>query len=146
MKIIIASDHAGFKLKEYIKNRLISQNHEVKDIGCFTDDPVDYPKYAFEVARRVANGEFERGILFCGSGLGMCIAANRIIGIRATVCYDSITARLSREHNDCNILCLGGRLIDEKRAEEIVDVWLNTPFAGGRHENRIKQIDAEASR
>jgi len=140
MKIAIGSDHAGFALKERLKNYLIKLNYEVKDFGTHSEESVDYPDIAFEVSRDVSNGKFDRGILICGTGIGMCIAANKVVGIRAAICWDERTAKLSRKHNDSNILCLGGRILDEEEALKIVDVWLTTEFEGGRHLRRIKKI------
>ena len=143
MKIAIGSDHGGFELKEKIRNLVIELGHEVKDMGCYSPDPVDYPVYGREVAESVAFGRYERGILICGTGIGMSIAANRIPGVRATLCHELLTARMSREHNDSNVLCMGGRVIGPGLAEEMVKVWLTTPFAGGRHSRRISMIDSE---
>ena len=143
MKIAIGSDHGGFELKEKIRNMVIELGHEVKDMGCYSPDPVDYPVYGREVAESVAFGRYERGILICGTGIGMSIAANRIPGVRATLCHELLTARMSREHNDSNVLCMGGRVIGPGLAEEMVKVWLTTPFGGGRHSRRISMIDSE---
>jgi ribose 5-phosphate isomerase B len=142
MKIAIGSDHGGFELKEKIRSLLIELGHEVLDLGCYSPDPVDYPIQGRKVAKSVASGHCERGILVCGTGIGMSIVANRIPGIRATVCHDLFTARMSREHNDSNILCMGGRVIGPGLAEEMVKVWLMTPFKGGRHSRRINMIDS----
>ncbi len=144
MKILIASDHGGYRLKETIKEILIRKGFDVADAGCESEESVHYPVFAIDVAEKIAEGKYDRGILFCGSGIGMSIVANRVKGIRAALCFDPLTAQLSREHNDSNILCLGGRIIGPKMAEEIVLKWLETPFLGGRHEERIKMIDAEA--
>jgi ribose 5-phosphate isomerase B len=140
MKVAIGSDHAGFMLKERLKKHLIKLNYEVKDFGTHSKESVDYPDIAFEVARDVSKGKFDRGILICGTGIGMCIAANKVVGIRAALCWDERTAELSRKHNDSNILCLGGRILGEEEAMKIVDVWLTTKFEGGRHLRRIKKI------
>jgi ribose 5-phosphate isomerase B len=142
MKIAIGSDHGGFELKKKIRSLLIELGHEVLDLGCYSPDPVDYPIQGRKVAKSVASGQCERGILVCGTGIGMSIVANRIPGIRATVCHDLFTARMSREHNDSNILCMGGRVIGPGLAEEMVKVWLMTPFKGGRHSRRINMIDS----
>jgi ribose 5-phosphate isomerase B len=139
MKIAIGSDHAGFELKEKIKNHL--KNHECKDFGAYTDESVDYPDYALKVAESVSNQKHEKGILICGSGIGMSMAANKVPNIRAAVCYTTEGARLSREHNNANVLCLGSRMTDEKTAKKIVDVWLKTEFAGGRHSRRVNKIN-----
>jgi RpiB/LacA/LacB family sugar-phosphate isomerase len=144
MKILIASDHGGYRLKETIKEILVKKGFDVADAGCESEESVHYPVFAADVAENVASGKYDRGILVCGSGIGMSIVANRVKGVRAALCFDPLTAQLSREHNDSNILCLGGRIIGPKIAEEIVFKWLGTPFLGGRHEERIKMIDAEA--
>lgn len=140
MKIAIASDHAGFEMKEQIKNFLKDLGHEAKDYGTFEKASVDYPDLALKVSEAVAKNESERGILFCGTGLGMSIAANKVPGIRATLCYDKNTAELSRKHNDANILTLGARIIELNQAKEIVYVWLKTEFEGERHSKRIEKI------
>ncbi len=141
MPICLGSDHAGFDLKEHVKEFLKTLGHEFIDVGCYSTDSVDYPEFARKVALSVASGECEKGILVCGTGLGMSMAANRVPGIRAALCYGVLTARLSRQHNNSNLLCLGGRMIGPTMAEEIIKTWLTTEFEGGRHENRIKQID-----
>jgi ribose 5-phosphate isomerase B len=140
MRVAIASDHAGFELKEKIKKFLKELNHEYEDFGTHSNESVDYPDYALKVAESVAKKEFERGILICGSGIGMSIAANKIPGIRAALCHSVEMAKLSREHNDANVLTLGARIIDEATAKEIVKVWLSTEFLGNRHLRRINKI------
>jgi ribose 5-phosphate isomerase B len=143
MKIGIGSDHAGFEYKERIKQLLCELGHEVRDFG--TDSaatPVDYPYYIRPVAEAVARGEMERGVVLGGSGNGEAMVANRVRGVRCALCWNLETARLSREHNDANVLSLGQRMLPADLALEIVKVWLNTPFAGGRHERRIREIDA----
>ncbi|NIA08320.1 MAG: ribose 5-phosphate isomerase B [Nitrospiraceae bacterium] len=144
MRIAIASDHGGFELKEKILSLLIGLGHEVQDMGCYSLDSVDYPLQACKVAKSVASGQYDRGILICGTGIGMSIAANRIPSIRAALCHDIFTARMSREHNDSNVLCMGGRVTGPGLAEEMVKIWLKTPFKGGRHERRICMIDSES--
>ena len=142
MKIIICSDHGGLDLKEACKAHLEGLSRwEVTDAGVLNRNPADYPKVAHKVAQGVAKEEYQRGILICGTGLGMGIVANRYKGVRAGVCHNLFTARLSRQHNDANILVMGGRVIGEGIALEMVDLFLNTPFDGGRHELRINQID-----
>lgn len=141
MQIIIGSDHAGFGLKERIKNFLCECRHEVEDVGTFSRDSVDYPKYAFKVAESVVNGKAERGILVCGSGVGMCMAANRIKGVRAANAVEPFTAKMSRRHNDSNVLCVGERLTGEEMALEIVRIWLEEPFEGERHKERVRMLD-----
>jgi ribose 5-phosphate isomerase B len=141
MKFIIGSDHAGYALKEQVKEILDTRGYAVEDVGCHSEDSVDYPRFGREVAARVASGEFSRGCLICGSGLGMCMMANRFRGVRAALCNDLYSAILSRRHNNANILVMGGRLIGSELAREIVTTWLTTPFEGGRHERRVCQLD-----
>lgn len=140
MKIAIAADHAGFRLKEKIIGRLRDTGHETIDRGTNSTDSVDYPEYAIEVANLVVTGAAERGILICGTGLGMCIVANKVDGIRAVGPADVYQAEMSRRHNDANVLCLGERTMEEGVAFDIIDVWLKTPFEGGRHAERLDQI------
>jgi ribose 5-phosphate isomerase B len=146
MKIMIACDHAGLELKEKLVRHLKKLGLDVNDIGTHDTSPVDYPQYAAQVARAVASGEAERGILVCGSGIGMCMTANRFIGVRAVQVSEPFSARMSRSHNDSNILCLGGRFVGEAMAFEITDVWLNEPFEGGRHQKRVDLIDGLAGK
>jgi len=141
MKVIIGCDHAGFSLKTQVKALLENLGHTVEDAGCHSEDSVDYPVYGKVVATGVAKGEFAKGILICGSGLGMSMVANRFPGVRAALCNDLYSALLSRQHNDANVLVMGGRLIGGDLAEEIVRTWLTTEFEGGRHEGRIAQLD-----
>jgi len=138
MKIALASDHAGFELKEKIKEFLT--DHQVIDFGPVNLDSMDYPDTGFKAAEAVSNGDCERGILICGSGLGMSIVANKVPGIRAALCQTKQFAELSRRHNDSNILILSGRFISEYLAKEIMDVWFNTEFEGGRHQKRLDKI------
>ncbi|MEF3244973.1 MAG: ribose 5-phosphate isomerase B [Caldisericaceae bacterium] len=146
MKIAIGSDHAGFRLKEIVKNFLLTEGFEVEDVGTFTEESVDYPDYAFKVASLVSSGEYPFGILICGTGIGMSISANKVKGIRAALCNDLFTARFSREHNDANILCMGGRVVGEEVAKEIVKTFLSSTFQGGRHKRRVDKIsDYESS-
>lgn len=140
MKIAIGSDHGGFHLKEHIKQCLQSKGIEVLDFGTFTEESVDYPDIAEKVGLAVAAGEPKRGILICGTGIGISIAANKIHGIRAALCADVFSALMSREHNDANILCLGERTLGVANAEMIVDAWLNGEFQGGRHAIRTEKI------
>lgn len=142
MRIAIGSDHAGFAYKEMIRRALSDQGHEVSDFGTNSEEPVDYPIYIRPVAEAVAQGEYERGIVLGGSGNGEAMVANRVRGIRCAVCWNRESARLARAHNDSNIVSLGQRLISRDEALEIVRVWLETPFDGGRHARRIAQIDA----
>jgi ribose 5-phosphate isomerase B len=141
MKIIVGCDHGGLELKEKVIPRLKALSHQVEDVGTNSLESVDYPYYAVKVAEAVASGEAERGILICGSGLGMCMAANRVPGARAAQVSDPYAAKMSRRHNDANILCLGGRFLGQDLAMEIVDTWLNEPFEGGRHQRRVDLID-----
>ena len=141
MKIAIASDHAGFAYKERIKQRLAESGHEVRDFGTTSESPVDYPLVIRPAAEAVARGEYERGIVLGGSGNGEAIVANKIRGIRCALCWSEQTARWARQHNDANMLALGQRTIDEATALRCVEVWLATPFEGGRHLQRIRQIE-----
>lgn len=144
MKIAIAADHAGKELKSYIIDFLTLSNHHVLDYGVASDSTtsVDYPDYADIVASEVSAGRCERGILICGTGIGMCVAANKFPGVRAAVVDDEFTARTSRTHNDTNILCLGSRTINYQRAIDFVKIWLSTDCEEGRHRNRINKITA----
>ncbi len=139
-KICISSDHAGYKLKEHIKINLIKKEVPIIDLGPFEIKSVDYPDYAKKVARRVSAKRSDVGILVCGSGTGMAISANKIKGIRAAVCYNNKSTRLSREHNNANIIALGSRLTNKNEAMKIIKIFLNTKFQGGRHLRRVKKI------
>jgi ribose 5-phosphate isomerase B len=139
--IILGSDHAGFDLKEKVKRALERLGVPYEDVGTHGPESVDYPDFAHRVAAAVETGRYARGIVVCGTGLGVSMAANRHPGVRAAVAYDEETARLSREHNDANILALGGRSLDHALAERILEVWLKTPFAGGRHARRVARIE-----
>ena len=143
MKIGIGSDHAGFRYKESIRAYLVEQGHEVVDFGTDSEAPVDYPLFIRPVALAVARHEVERGIVLGGSGNGEAMCANRIKGVRCALCWDSETARLARQHNDANMISLGQRLLTKAEALEIVQVWLNTPFEGGRHVRRIQLLDID---
>jgi len=145
VRIAIGADHAGFLLKEHVKATLQRLGHHVDDRGTHTPESVDYPPICLDVARRVADGRVERGIVMGGSGQGEQIAANKVPGIRAALCNDLHTARLSRQHNDANVLSMGGRIVAFDLADEIVTLWLSTSFDGGRHQRRIDQI-SEAER
>src|SRR5438874_10466930 len=138
--VAVGADHAGFPLKQHLKEWLVVEGHRVVDAGTNSSDSVDYPDYAAAVARAVSAGEAERGLLVCGTGIGMAIAANKVSGIRAGVCADVETARLSRQHNDLNVLALAGRATSEDGAVAIVRAWLETPFGGGRHERRLAKV------
>ena len=141
MKIGIASDHGGFELKEYLKEYLKKSGIEVSDFGTNSEEPVDYPIYGERCARAVANAEVERGIVCCGTGIGISIAANKVAGIRCALCTDENMARLSRQHNNANVLALGGRTTSNEEAQKILDAWLITEFEGGRHQRRIDMIE-----
>ncbi len=138
--IALGCDHGGFALKEAIKSHLDERGVAYEDFGTHTSDSVDYPRFAYMVARAVASGVCESGVLCCGTGIGISIAANKVAGVRAAVCHNAFTAEMTRRHNDANILCLGGRILETKEALEMVDVFLDTPFDGGRHSKRIEQI------
>jgi ribose 5-phosphate isomerase B len=141
MNIAIGSDHAGFRYKETLKNRLAALGHTVHDFGTFSPEPCDYPTFIRPVAQAVARGEFERGIVLGGSGNGEAIVANRVRGVRCTLCWNTETARLGRAHNDSNCLSIGERTVSEAEALAILETWLTTPFEGGRHQRRIELID-----
>lgn len=141
MKIALGTDHAGYKLKEAVKALLVSLGHEPVDFGTFNEEPVDYPKFVRPAAEAVARGECERGIVFGGSGNGEAMSANKVRGVRCALCWSEESARLSRQHNDANVLSLGQRLVPETLALAIVRVWLTTEFEGGRHAQRIAQLD-----
>ena len=141
MRVAVGSDHAGFPLKEALVYFLGQQNVDLKDFGAYSPDSVDYPDIGFQVAEAVANGEFDRGILICGTGIGMSITANKVPGIRAALCKDMYCALMAREHNDANILCLGSRTTEEKTAFDITRTFLATDFSGEeRHTKRIRKI------
>ncbi|GAA4720668.1 ribose 5-phosphate isomerase B [Brevibacillus fulvus] len=142
MRVAIAADHGGYKLKEEIKTLLEQMNISYEDFGCECEVSVDYPDYALPVAEKVAAGEFDRGILICGTGIGMTIAANKVPGVRCALVHDTFSARATREHNDSNILAMGERVIGPGLAFDIVKIWLETEFSGGRHERRIEKIKA----
>lgn len=137
MRIALASDHAAYSLKEQIKAYLLTQNIDVKDFGSFSEESADYPLFAYNAAKAVSNGEFEFGILLCGSGQGMQMTANKIWNIRAALCQSAEMAKITRQHNDANVLTLGSRFNDFETSVEIVDAFINTPFEGGRHQRRI---------
>lgn len=140
MKVALASDHGGINIRKEIASLLEELGIEYVDFGCDCTTSVDYPDYALPVAEKVAKGEFDKGILICGTGIGMCIAANKVKGIRAALVHDSFSARATREHNDSNILTMGERVIGPGLAKEIAEIWLTGEFQGGRHTNRINKI------
>ncbi len=142
MKIAIGTDHGGIILKQSVIDALESLNIEYKDFGTFSEESCDYPDYAQAVAEAVASGEYDKGIILCGTGIGISIAANKVKGIRAAVVTNEFTARACAAHNDANILSLGGRVITPQQAADLVKVWLATPFEGGRHTNRLNKIKA----
>ncbi len=141
MKVVIASDHAGFTMKESLKLLLQSLQYEVTDLGTNSEESVDYPDFAKKVGAAVSIHKAEMGVLICGSGIGMCMAANRFKGVRAVVLNDEFDAEMSRKHNDANVACFGARKITEDSARKFLKIWLNTKFEGGRHERRVKNID-----
>ena len=144
MKIAAGADHGGFALKQAVVRRLRSQGHEVVDVGTDSEEvSVDYPDFGHKVATMVAGGEAERGILCCGTGLGICMTANRHAGVRAADCFTPHLAEMARRHNDANVLCMGGRILSEDEAWAITEVFLATPFEGGRHERRVAHIELE---
>ena len=138
--IALGADHAGYELKEALKGWLINHGLHVLDLGTHSTESVDYPDYAALVGESVADHKVERGLLVCGTGIGMAIAANKVPGVRAALCGDLYTARMSREHNDANVLVLGGRLMGADMAADILQAWLQTEFAGGRHARRVEKI------
>jgi ribose 5-phosphate isomerase B len=142
MKISLGTDHAGFRYKEKVKALLAELGHDVKDFGTFSEETVDYPVFIRPAAEAVARGECDRGIVFGGSGNGEAMAANKVRGVRCALCWNEEVARLSRQHNDANVLSLGQRVIEEDLAFKIVRVWLDTAFEGGRHEKRVEQLNA----
>lgn len=140
MRIAIGSDHRGVSVKLRLVERLMLEGHDVEDVGPEELNNVDYPDYAAAVARRVAHGESDRGILVCGSGIGMCIAANKVPGVRAATCHDELTAEMSRRHNDVNVLCISADMLGDLTINRMIDVWLATDFDGGRHVRRLDKI------
>ena len=143
MRVVVGSDHAGYKLKQYLKDRLTAWGHDVEDVGTHSVDSCDYPVFGTAVGKRVVElGEGARGVAVCGSGIGISIAANRIGGVRAALVSEPTAAKLSRQHNDANVLSMGGRIVAFALADEIAALWLETQFEGGRHQRRIDQISA----
>ena len=141
MRVLFASDHAGLELKRRLFEAARAGGVEAVDLGPLTAEAVDYPKFAHDLARRIAAGEAERGVLVCGTGIGMAMAANRHRGVRAALCHDAFTAEMARRHNDANVLCLGGRTTAPADAVRMLELFLTTPFEGGRHERRVAAID-----
>jgi ribose 5-phosphate isomerase B len=140
MKIAVGSDHRGFEVKRRVVALLTQLGHQLIDMGPASRDSVDYPDFAVVVAEAVGRAQAERGILVCGTGIGMCIAANKVAGVRAAPCHDSITAEMSRRHNDANVLCLSADLLGEELIDRMVHIWLTTEFEGGRHARRVEKI------
>jgi ribose 5-phosphate isomerase B len=140
MRIAIGTDHRGFSIRTKLVELLQKLGHEVDDTGTYSPEAVDYPDVASQVAGKVSRGEADRGILVCGTGLGMCIAANKFSGVRAAPCHDDLTAELSRRHNDSNVLCLSADLLGERLIDRMIEIWLAAPFDGGRHSRRIQKI------
>ena len=143
MRIIIGADHAGYPMKEKVKAFLQDRGITVEDVGTHSDKSVDYTDFGKAVARKVSDGSFQRGVLICGTGLGMSMVANRFPGVRAALANDLFSAIMSRRHNDSNVLAMGGRLIGDALALQLVDAWLETPFEGGRHQRRLEKMDIE---
>ena len=141
MKLVVGSDHAAYELKEAIKAKLISEGHEVIDVGCDSTESVDYPKYGHAVGRTVASGEAERGIAVCGSGIGISIACNKVPGIRAALCTSVEMAEMCRRHNNANVVCMGARMISQELAFDIIDTWMTTDFEAGKHLRGISEIE-----
>ena len=140
MNVAIGSDHRGYHAKEQIKRLLAQMGHEVVDFGTRNDHSTDYPDYAVLVAAAVSEGQAERGVLLCGSGIGMCMTANKVRGIRAALCHDELTAEMSRRHNNANVLCMGGDLLGDELMRRMIEIWMSTEFDGGRHERRVTKI------
>ncbi|MEK6236710.1 MAG: ribose 5-phosphate isomerase B [Planctomycetales bacterium] len=140
MRLAVGSDHRGFAVKAKVVNLLTQLGHEVTDVGTHAQESVDYPEFAAAAARKVAEGEVDRGVLMCGSGIGMCIAANKVPGARAATCHDEITAELSRRHNDVNVLCLSADMLGDSSMGRVIEIWLKTEFEGGRHARRVEKI------
>jgi ribose 5-phosphate isomerase B len=140
MRIAVGTDHRGFAIRAKVIELVKQLGHEAIDAGAFSPDAVDYPDIAADVAHKVSRHEADRGILVCGTGLGMCIAANKVPGVRAAPCHDDITAELSRRHNDANVLCLSADLLGERLIDRMIEIWLTAPFEGGRHARRIDKI------
>ena len=141
MKIVIGSDHAGYELKEAVKAKLEADGYEMMDVGCYSTESVDYPKYGHAVGKAVVSGEADKGIAICGTGIGISIAANKVPGVRAGLVTSVWQAEMTKAHNDANVLCMGGRVVDKELAFEMVDKWLSTEFMGGKHERRVSQLE-----
>ena len=142
MKIAVANDHRGVSAVEQVKAIVAQLEHELVDFARLSDQPVDYPDLAYTAASAVSRGQADRAILICGTGIGMCIAANKVKGVRAALCFDELNAKISRQHNDANVLCLSGDLLGSGALRKIVETWLKTEFTGGRHKRRVDKISA----
>lgn len=140
--IVVGCDHAAYPLKEKVKTFLIQKGFTVEDVGAYSETSVDYPEYGVRVASQVSTGQYRRGILLCGTGIGMSMVANKFQNVRAALCAEPFAARMSRQHNDANILVLGGRVLGDTMALETVETWLNTPFEGERHQRRLTMFDS----
>ena len=140
MKIAVGCDHGGLNIKNAVIDYLKENGIAYTDYGCYTEESVDYPVFAYQVAKNVADGNAELGIICCGTGIGVSMAANKVKEIRAAVCCDEFCAEMTRRHNNANVMCMGGRVIDEEKAVKLADIFLNTPFEGGRHEKRVNMI------
>lgn len=141
MDIVIGSDHGGFQLKEYIKSFLQDSGYNVMDFGTYKEESCDYPDYALLVAQAISDGEYKKGILVDGTGGGVCLTANKVKGVRAVTAYNRLTGSYASEHDDCNVLCLGGKMLGELAAKDIVEAWLKTPFGEGRHRRRLNKVE-----
>jgi ribose 5-phosphate isomerase B len=141
MKIAIASDHGGYELKEYLKERLMKRAVEVVDLGTDSEESVDYPDFGRACGEAVASGLADRGVVCCGTGIGISIAANKVKGVRCAVCTNAFMAEMCARHNDANVVALGGRVLDRREAGDLVDIWLDTPFEGGRHQRRVDALN-----
>ncbi len=142
MRVAVGNDHRGVAIKHKVLETLTRLGHEVVDVGTHTGESVDYPDIAADVARQVGAGQVDRGVLICGTGLGMCIAANKVPNVRAAACHDDLTAEMSRRHNDLNVLCLSADLLGERLVDRMVEIWMKTDFDAGRHARRIEKISA----
>lgn len=140
MKIAMASDHGGYRLKEVLKKNLLEQGYEVEDFGCYSEESCDYPDYAYPAAKAVADGKCEKGVLVCGTGIGVSICANKVHGVRCALTHDVFSAKATRQHNDTNMIAMGARVIGEGLALEVLNAWLGASYEGGRHDARIKKM------
>ena len=141
MKIVVGSDHGGYELKNQVIEHLKARGIEVEDLGCFSTDSVDYPEYGQKVAKAVATGQADKGVVCCGTGIGISIAANKVKGIRCALPYDDFTAEMCKRHNDANVVSFGGRTLPPEKVMHLIDIWLDTEFEGGRHERRVNMLN-----